>query len=183
MMHELAFTGDSLDACAFAIKTLRAFLPATAILVHLYDRAKREYAIAHVHGAPELGALVGHRTPESDLFVQMVLQEKETKLIVQAPEAPGVLRERHTLGGGRSQVLVHPVHLSGQMFALIEIVDPQHEFDERQRAALVYLSDRLAEFFSDHAMVLPVACPAESGTLCYHCVDGVEHECRLRGDG
>ncbi len=164
MTHELAFQEDSLEGAAFAVRALRAFVPSRAILFHLYDAERNAFVIATLDGAFDPSALIAHRTPLTDPLVQATLDDRTTKVFLRDAQS-GWVRERHETCGAKESVLAQPVRRGARQFGLIEVVDPALEVDERITDALSYLAERLAEFFAEHPVVMPVAIPLESGLL------------------
>lgn len=156
-LRELAGAPAGARLC---LETALCAVPSLAALVHVRDAATHDLVVVHTHG-PRADTLLGLRTPQADALVARALRAGKPSQVLYGsePGAEGATSPRHAIFDPWSVVLV-PVVLSGQMLALLEMIDPTSgrglggglPLDEFSQGSLAYIAECLGRFLAGQAV-------------------------------
>ena len=154
-MHDLHFLRDALEGGDFCLALANEMMPCRASIVHVYDVNKRNFIAACATGAGT-EALLGKRTPDSDLMLFRAMKTRKSLVTVDATQGDPAAVDRYRLLGGAKSVIVTPVMFGARSLASIEMMNPLdgQPFTEDEGHAMNYIAEQFAEFIGSHGLVL-----------------------------
>jgi hypothetical protein len=148
-MFELTGMESASEGATYCLEAALHAIPCLAGIVHLRNPATREMTVVHAKG-PRAEQLLQTRT-KGDALVDRAARTGKPMLVTygDAPGAEKTMSPRHRLFDPWSVVLVPVVH-GGQLFGLLEMIDPVKGFDDDVQSALAYVAVRLGGFLAEH---------------------------------
>jgi hypothetical protein len=154
-VHGLHFSEDVRGGATYLARVLADRMPASTILVHVYDINSRHFVVMSAV-SERAAALADYATPEDDPFVVELMKEEEAMLVIDPKDDPRLARGRWLLAEPKRSVLCAPAVLDGRYLGLIEMADPVDgsEFTEEDRNALTYVATAFSQFLDKRGIVL-----------------------------
>lgn len=151
-MGELMFMGDIPSGADYVLNVLFDLIPCEAMLVHVFDLARREFVVVRAHGPKMRNALL-FRTPDTDPAVADVMRQRSVVANGAAPIHSGAFDR---LGVHAKQILSGAARQGGRYLGLIELANPSGgaPFHEGEKHALEYVCEQFAAFVASHPLVL-----------------------------
>ncbi|HTQ07944.1 MAG TPA: hypothetical protein VMI54_29025 [Polyangiaceae bacterium] len=151
-MGDLMFMGDIPSGADYVLNVLFDLIPCEAMLVHVFDLARREFVVVRAHG-PSMRKALLFRTPDTDPVVTSVMRQRS---VVSNGAAPVHSAAFDRLGVQAKQILSGAARQGGRYLGLIEIANPVGgaPFHDGEKHALEYVCEQFAEFVASRPLVL-----------------------------
>lgn len=151
-MGDLMFMGDIPSGADYVLNVLFDLIPCEAMLVHVFDLARREFVVVRAHG-PSMRKALLFRTPDNDPIAVQVMRERS---VVSNGAAPVHSAAFDRLGVEAKQVLSAAARQGGRYLGFIELANPAGgaPFHDGEKHALEYVCEQFAEFVASRPLVL-----------------------------
>jgi hypothetical protein len=141
---DLELLGGAWQAAAFCAAALARTLGASAVLVHLHDRARGELRTVAVE-AKKVNDLLGEVSRVDDDVVALSVVENQKPMVLRLDgKLPRIAPDRLRKLGASKSLHASPVLGKSGCVAIVEIVDARGPLAFRTAEASAYVADRLA---------------------------------------
>src|SRR5262249_32744723 len=136
----------------YVLNVLFDIIPCEAMLVHVFDLARREFVVVRAHG-PSMRSALLFRTPDTDPVVTQVMRQQS---VVGNGAAPVHSAAFDRLGVQAKQVLSGAARQGGRYLGIIELANPTGgaPFNDGEKHALEYVCEQFAAFVASRPLVL-----------------------------